>query len=296
MRTRSPKSILALSGALALSAMVAVPVATMARGFGPGSGSCDGDCTNDGVQVQRARAQDETRAAAGQPIRARDGSAAGVAADDSATAGLGRGPAAGSAGKGVRANGNGVGTNGAGNGAGNGIGNNGAGNNGAGNGPNLDGDRGPGTCDECTAEMGTLTDEQVADLVFMANEEKMAHDVYAALADLHDLRIFSNIAASEARHFEAVNTVLERYGQDTFALDDDFTNPILESLYTELMEQAGDDQAAAMAVGLTIENTDIADLQSRMAELETSAPDAYQMYTHLLAGSENHRQAFERWS
>ncbi len=286
MRTRSPKSILALSGALALSAMVAVPVATMARGFGPGAGSCDGDCTNDGVQVQRARAQDESRATAGQQIRARDGSAAGVAADDSATAGLGRGPAAGSAGKGVRANGYGSG-----NGAGYGIGSNGAG-----NGPNLDGDRGPGTCGECTAEMGTLTEAQVADLVFMANEEKMAHDVYAALADLHDVRLFSNIAASEARHFEAVNTVLERYDQETFALDDDFTDPVLESLYTELLGQAGDDQAAAMAVGLTIESTDIADLKSRMAELETTAPDAHQLYTHLLAGSENHLQAFERWS
>lgn len=278
MRTRSPKSILALSGALALSAMVAVPVATMARGFGPGAGSCDGDCTNDGVQVQRVRAQAETGVVAGQQIRARDGSAAGVGAASGATTGVARGPAAGSAGNGVRANGNGIG------------------NNGAGNGPNVDGDRGPGTCDACTAEMGTLTEAQVADLVFMANEEKMAHDVYAALADLHDMRLFSNIAASEARHFEAVNTVLERYGQDTFELNDDFTDSVLESLCTELLEQAGDDQAAAMAVGLTIEGTDIADLQSRMAELESTAPDAYQLYTHLLAGSENHLQAFERWS
>jgi hypothetical protein len=32
-----------------------------------------------------------------------------------------------------------------------------------------------------------------------------------------------------------------------------------------------------------------------MAGLEESAPDVYEMYSHLLAGSQNHLAAFEGW-
>ena len=65
----------------------------------------------------------------------------------------------------------------------------------------------------------------------------------------------------------------------------------------------------AIGVGVLIEETDIADLESRMEdlvasapdlgsgmeELEASAPDVHEMYSHLLAASQNHLAAFEGW-
>jgi hypothetical protein len=146
--------------------------------------------------------------------------------------------------------------------------------------------------------MGTLTDEQAAGVLFMANEEKLAHDVYTALADQFGVRIFANIANAEARHQEAVSVVLERYGlEDTTAglPDGEFSDPAIASLYTSLMEQGSASLEEALAVGALIEGTDIADLESRMEELVESAPDVHQMYSHLLAGSENHLTAFEGW-
>lgn len=293
MRNRSPKSILAISGVLALTAAVALPTASLARG-GAGAAGCDGDCTADAAQVQQVRAQDGT----GYGAAAQTGS--GNAAAGQATKVRGNGVANTNTKTNTNTNGNGNGVAAADDdttvGVGKGQGGTGLGINGAGNGLNEDGERGPGTCDDCTAEMGTLTDAQVEDLIFMANEEKMAHDVYSALADLWGVRAFANIADSEARHFEAVNVVLERYGYETISLDEDFTNGVIAELYDELMAQGAESLDEAIAVGVLIEETDIADLESRMAELETSAPDVFEMYTHLQAGSQNHLGTFQRWS
>ena len=49
----------------------------------------------------------------------------------------------------------------------------------------------------------------------------------------------------------------------------------------------------ALAVGVLIEETDIADLIERLAGLEETAPDVHNMYSHLLTGSEHHLAAFQ---
>lgn len=170
--------------------------------------------------------------------------------------------------------------------------------NGAGQGPAADGQRGPGSCDECTAEMGVLTDEQAAGVLFMANEEKLAHDVYRAFAEQYGVRVFANIADAEATHQEAVSVVLERYGLEDTASGlpaGEFSDPVIASLYTTLIEQGSASLEDALAVGVLIEETDIADLESRLEGLEEAAPDVYQMYSHLLAASQNHLAAFEGW-
>ena len=46
-------------------------------------------------------------------------------------------------------------------------------------------------------------------------------------------------------------------------------------------------------MGVLIEETDIADLEERMVGLEESAPDVYNMYSHLLTASGHHLAAFE---
>ncbi|MCB0135932.1 MAG: DUF2202 domain-containing protein, partial [Caldilineaceae bacterium] len=55
----------------------------------------------------------------------------------------------------------------------------------------------PGTPAAALAVPGTLSEEESAALLFMREEEKLAHDVYVTLYDQWGLRVFSNIAASE---------------------------------------------------------------------------------------------------
>ena len=152
--------------------------------------------------------------------------------------------------------------------------------------------------------MFTLTEDQADKLLYMYNEEKMAHDIYAAFAEQYGVRVFENIRDSEARHMEAVNTVIERYGEiENDAIDlpaGEFSVETVSMLYETLMEQGSASLDDAIDVGVLIEETDIADLIDSMDDLETAegevtAPDVHEMYSHLLAGSENHRRAFQGW-
>ncbi len=293
MQIRSSRNILVLSAALALTASALAPTAAFARGPGPGAGACDGDCPNDQAQVQ-------------QQTRARDGSGTGT--DTAANArGGGLGQARAGQGQGQARRGDDIGRGRArgtvdrvpgqgGPGNGNGLSN---GNGGAGRGWDEDALRGPGACDDCQLEMGTLTDDDIAGLVFMANEEKLAHDVYLAFAERYDLPTFERIAMSEARHQVAVGTILERYGiaDPTAELaQGELSDAGLQALYADLVAQGSASLDAALAAAVQIEVADIADLEQRMAGLDETAPDVFNMYSHLLTASGYHQAAFESLS
>ena len=53
--------------------------------------------------------------------------------------------------------------------------------------------------------------DDIAGLLWMREEEQLAHDVYTALGEAWDLRIFSRIAASERRHVGGVVRLLEQF-------------------------------------------------------------------------------------
>jgi hypothetical protein len=140
---------------------------------------------------------------------------------------------------------------------------------------------------------GTLSAAQLADLAWMAEEEKLAHDVYIALAETTGDARFSRIASSESRHLEAMRTLLARYDQtDPTAgrAAGEFANEEFATLYGDLVAKGSTSLDAALEVGRTIERMDIADLTDKRAGL--SAPDVQRVYASLLAGSENHLRAF----
>ena len=55
-----------------------------------------------------------------------------------------------------------------------------------------------------------LTQSEIDDLLYMHEEEKLARDVYLTLYEKWDLALFNNIATSEQRHMDAVDTLIER--------------------------------------------------------------------------------------
>jgi hypothetical protein len=70
----------------------------------------------------------------------------------------------------------------------------------------------------------------------------------------------------------------------------EFSDPFFQSLYEQLVAQGSLSQADALKVGATIEELDIVDLEERLAQ--TGNETIVQVYTNLLAGSENHLRAF----
>ena len=132
-------------------------------------------------------------------------------------------------------------------------------------------------------------------LQHMVEEEKLAHDVYVTLADGTDLQMFDRIGTSEMRHEAEVQSLLTRYGlSDPMAGNGigEFTDPAFATLYDQLVAQGSLSDTAALQVGVTIEQLDIADLESRLG---SSLPnDVADTFARLVAGSERHLAAFSR--
>ena len=130
-------------------------------------------------------------------------------------------------------------------------------------------------------------------LIYMREEEKLAHDVYVTLYQQWGLPVFNNIGNSEDRHENKIETLLDKYqiedsvGNNPIGV---FVNPDLQQLYDNLVAQGSQSLTEALKVGVTIEETDIVDLQERIAQ--TDNPDIQEVYQQLLSGSNNHLSAF----
>ncbi len=142
---------------------------------------------------------------------------------------------------------------------------------------------------------GELNDQELADLLWMREEEKLARDVYLTLGEQWDLQVFANISQSEQQHMDAIATLLERYDIEDPVGDNPvgvFTNPELQALYDQLIEQGSQSQADALLVGGAIEELDIQDLERAIADTDNA--DIQQVYNSLMSGSESHLRAFAR--
>jgi len=137
-----------------------------------------------------------------------------------------------------------------------------------------------------------LSELEIEGLLFMREEEKLARDVYAMLYSTWNIPIFQNISASEQAHMDALKVLVDRYNltDSVLAAPGTFTNPDLQMLYDELVARGSLSLAEALKVGAAIEEIDILDLQSNLAQ--TDNPNIQQVYNNLLRGSENHLRAF----
>ena len=138
-----------------------------------------------------------------------------------------------------------------------------------------------------------LTDSEADGLAFMREEEKLAHDLYVALADQYGLPVFANIARSESLHMDAMLTLLNVYDLPDPAAGKqagEFTDATLQALYDDLLARAQESSAEALRVAALVEETDILDLQARLAQ--TDQADITRVYQNLLQASGMHLRSF----
>jgi hypothetical protein len=141
-----------------------------------------------------------------------------------------------------------------------------------------------------------LSAEEIAGLLFMREEEKLAHDVYVGLFDLWGAAVFSQIALSEAQHTETMRLLVLAHGLEDPAADNPagvFEDTELQALYDQLMARGQISLIEALKVGCLIEEKDIQDIHDKIEEVE-GEPDIVQVYDSLLCGSRNHLRAFNR--
>jgi len=139
----------------------------------------------------------------------------------------------------------------------------------------------------------SIEQDEADGLILMAEEEKLARDVYLKLAEIWDLPIFGNIAQSEDRHMQAVLTLISKYELQSPINSNEsgvFTNPKFRELYDTLVLQGSSSLLDALIVGATIEDLDIADLQDFLTR--TDNEDIKMLYQNLIKGSRNHMRSF----
>lgn len=138
-----------------------------------------------------------------------------------------------------------------------------------------------------------LNENEIASLLFMREEEKLAKDVYITLYKKWGVNIFDNISLSEATHTNAVLTILNKYN-----LPDPVNNNIvgvfkdttLQNLYNILVETGSKSALDGYKVGATIEELDIFDLKNWTAKVDNQ--DINFVYQNLTKGSRNHLRSF----
>ena len=156
-----------------------------------------------------------------------------------------------------------------------------------------------GGCSDGAAESDELpraessTADEVADLQYMREEEKLARDVYLVLFDAWGVQTFTNIASSEQTHTDAVARMIERLEFEDPVVDDTigvFVNLQLDALYDQMVTEGLQSSVDALHVGATIEEVDMIDIQAAVERADD--PEIIALYESLLCGSRNHLRAF----
>lgn len=131
-------------------------------------------------------------------------------------------------------------------------------------------------------------------LLYLIEEEKLAHDVYTEMYNLYGARVFGNILQSEQSHQDRVMALLDARNIPDPRLNElgKFNNQELQNLYDRLIAQGKRNETEAFKVGVTIEEKDIADITAELATAEDN--DVIETLELLRSGSENHLRAFNR--
>ncbi|HOO32300.1 MAG TPA: DUF2202 domain-containing protein [Thermotogota bacterium] len=141
-----------------------------------------------------------------------------------------------------------------------------------------------------------FSEEAIQQITWVREEEKLARDVYLTLYDLWGLKTFSSIAESEQNHMDAVrdeliipNGIEDPVKTEAVGV---FSNPDIQTLYTQLIEKGSTSIQDAITIGLMIEDMDIFDLEEVMASIDDVT--VQEVMGNLKKGSENHMRAFDR--
>lgn len=137
-----------------------------------------------------------------------------------------------------------------------------------------------------------LSQQEMEDLQFLKEEEKLARDVYLYSYDIYGQNIFKNISNSEQSHMNSVTVILDKYGIQDLSLEErgKFSNDVLQELYDDLTELSEKSLEDALIVGATVEDLDINDLNTFISN--TDHLDIEDMYQKLNCGSRNHLRSY----
>lgn len=140
-----------------------------------------------------------------------------------------------------------------------------------------------------------LNQDEIRDLRYTREEQKMAVDLYQEFYMLYEHHVFDQIATSEARNMDKLRNILDVYElvdpiTGIRELRGKFHNPDIQQHYDHFYAIGIQSRTDALRAGAQVEELDISILQVHINR--TDNPLLRQTYEHLLRDSENHLLAF----
>ncbi|MBK8627654.1 MAG: DUF2202 domain-containing protein [Saprospiraceae bacterium] len=149
------------------------------------------------------------------------------------------------------------------------------------------------SCSKDSNVESLLTEQEKSDLIFLRQEEKLAHDVYVYAYQKYAHFVFNNISNSEQTHIDNMTGLLSKYNVVDPAAglaNGVFADNELQVLYNQLIAKVDISLIDALVVGATIEDLDISDINRFYAN--TNKTDILRVYDVLNCGSRNHLRGF----
>lgn len=142
-----------------------------------------------------------------------------------------------------------------------------------------------------------LNQDEIRDLRYTREEQKMALDLYQEFYMLYEHHVFDQIASSEEKNMEKVRNLLDVYGlvdpiTGIRKLSGKFNNPTIQQHYDRFYALGIQSRTDALKVGAQVEEQDISHLQVQLSR--TDNPLLQRTYEQLLQDSQKHLQAFVR--
>lgn len=152
----------------------------------------------------------------------------------------------------------------------------------------------PANNSETNAAPSKAGNSTEAQLLYLIEEEKLAHDVYTLMFQKYGATVFGKILESESTRQERVLALLQaRNIADPRSSEVGvFKNQDLQTLYDTLIEQGNKNATEAYMAGVAIEEKDIADINTQLAT--ATDQDVITALESLRSASENHLRAFNK--
>lgn len=134
----------------------------------------------------------------------------------------------------------------------------------------------------------SLTPSEIEGLMYLREEEKMAHDLYRAYFLDNNLHIFKKIALAERKHMKATRRLINFYGLTDPAIQaaGQFSDTTIQAMYDALLADGLVSPEDALNSAAYVEESDILDLMNELSA--TSNTNLIFVYSKLLNGSKRH--------
>lgn len=134
----------------------------------------------------------------------------------------------------------------------------------------------------------SLTVTEIEGLMYLREEEKMAHDLYRAYFQDNNLHIFKKISLAERKHMKATRRLINFYGLTDPAIQTagQFSDTTIQAMYDALLADGLSSPEAALGSAAFVEESDILDLINELSS--TSNINLTFVYSKLLNGSKRH--------